>query len=221
MKKLYTTLLLSFTLVSLNAQTSLTTAVDFTVTDVHGNSHNLFSLLNEGKYVIVDFFFTTCGPCISSVPTLNQAFTDYGCNTGEVFFISIDDGDSDAEVLQYENSYGGLLPSVSGNDGGGNSVNSAYGISAYPTVILIAPDHTILEQDIFPVSNITTALPNAGLNISVCDTGSSTAITEITIEKEIKENRIFDVLGRQWNVSFVDLPKGVYIINNRKVLKTK
>jgi thiol-disulfide isomerase/thioredoxin len=221
MKKLYTTLLLSFTLVSLNAQTSLTTAVDFTVTDVHGNSHNLFSLLNEGKYVIVDFFFTTCGPCISSVPTLNQAFTDYGCNTGEVFFISIDDGDSDAEVLQYENSYGGLLPSVSGNDGGGNSVNSAYGISAYPTVILIAPDHTILEQDIFPVSNITTALPNAGLNIAVCDTGSSTAITEITIKKEIKENRIFDVLGRQWNVSFVDLPKGVYIINNRKVLKTK
>ena len=221
MKKLYTTLLLSFTLVSLTAQTSLTTAVDFTVTDVHGNSHNLFSLLNEGKHVIVDFFFTTCGPCISSVPTLNQAFTDYGCNTGEVFFISIDDGDSDAEVLQYENSYGGLLPSVSGNDGGGNSVNSAYGISAYPTVILIAPDHTILEQDIFPVSNITTALPNAGLNIAVCDTGSSTAITEITIEKEIKENRIFDVLGRQWNVSFVDLPKGVYIINNRKVLKTK
>ena len=80
MKKLYTTLLLSFTLVSLNAQTSLTTAVDFTVTDVHGNSHNLFSLLNEGKYVIVDFFFTTCGPCISSVPTLNQAFTGISIN---------------------------------------------------------------------------------------------------------------------------------------------
>jgi thiol-disulfide isomerase/thioredoxin len=220
MKKLLTTLLLSFTLISLNAQTSLTTAVDFTVTDVHGETHNLFSLLNEGKYVIVDFFFTTCGPCISSVPTLNQAYTDYGCNTGEVFFISIDDGDSDAEVLQYENSYGGLLPSVSGNEGGGNAVNSAYGISAYPTVILIAPDHTILEQDIFPVSNITTALPNAGLNMAVCDTGSSTAITEIVIEKQRKENRIFDVLGKQWKVPYADLPKGVYIIEGQKVLKT-
>ena len=220
MKKLYTTFILCLSLVSVNAQTSLTTAVDFTVTDVHGETHNLFSLLNEGKYVIVDFFFTTCGPCISSVPTLNQSFTDYGCNTGEVFYISIDDGDTDAEVLQYELDYGGLLPSVSGIEGGGNAVNSAYGISAYPTVILIAPDQTILEQDIFPVSNITTALPNAGLNMAVCDTGSSTAITEIALEKERKENRIFDIFGREWKSSYADLPKGVYIIDKKKVLKT-
>ena len=137
MKKLYTILLLSLSLVSLNAQTSLTTAVDFTVTDVHGNTHNLFTYLDDGKHVIVDFFFTTCGPCISSVPTMNTAFTNYGCNSGEVIFIAIDDGDSDAEVLQYENDYGGLLPSVSGIDGGGNAVNSAYGISAYPTVFYL------------------------------------------------------------------------------------
>ena len=221
MKKLYTTFILCLSLVSVNAQTSLTTAVDFTVTDVHGEIHNLFSLLNEGKYVIIDFFFTTCGPCIASVPTLNQSFIDYGCNTGEIFYISIDDGDTDAEVLQYENNYGGLLPSVSGIEGGGNAVNSAYGISAYPTVILIAPDHTILEQDIFPVSNITTALPNAGLNMAVCDTGISTAITEIVIKKEIKENRIFDIFGREWKSSYADLPKGVYIIDKKKVLKTK
>ena len=221
MKKLYTTFILCLSLVNLNAQTNLITAVDFTVTDVHGETHNLFSLLNEGKYVIIDFFFTTCGPCIASVPTLNQSFIDYGCNTGEVFYISIDDGDTDAEVLQYENNYGGLLPSVSGIEGGGNAVNSAYGISAYPTVILIAPDHTILEQDIYPVSNITTALPNAGLNMAVCDTGSPTAITEIVIEKERKENRIFDIFGREWKSYYADLPKGVYIINKKKVLKTK
>ena len=122
--------LLVFIGLQVKSQTNLTTAVNFTVTDVHGQTHNLFNILDGGKHVIIDFFFTTCGSCIASVPTLNQAFTDYGCNTGEVYFISIDQGDTDAEVLQYEETYGGLLPSVSGVNGGGNSVTSTYGVTA-------------------------------------------------------------------------------------------
>jgi thiol-disulfide isomerase/thioredoxin len=220
-KLLLLALLVTLVQKSIIAQTSLTTAVDFTVTDVHGNTHNLFTYLDDGKHVIVDFFFTTCPPCISSVPTMNTAFSNYGCNSGDLIFIAIDNGDSDAEVMQYENDYGGLLPTASGNDGGGNAVNSAYGISAYPTVILIAPDRTILEQDIFPVSDITTALPNAGLNMAPCDTGGSTTIIDISVEKEELENKIYDILGREWKCSFANLPKGLYIINNRKVLKTE
>ena len=169
MRKFLLTIIVSvLTVLFTQAQTNLTTAVDFTVTDIHGNTHNLFNYLDNGKHVIVDFFFTTCPPCIASVPTLNQAYTDYGCNTGDIIFLSIDNGDSDAEVTQYETDYGGFLPSASGNDGGGNAVNSAYGIGAYPTVVLIAPDRTILEQDIYPVSDITTALPNAGLTMTPC-----------------------------------------------------
>lgn len=149
-----------------HAQTSLTTAVDFDVTDVHGNDYNLFDILAGGQYVLVDFFFTTCGPCIASVPTLNTLYTDYGCNTGDVFFISMDSGDTEAEVLQYESDYGGLLPSVSGNDGAGNAVVSAYGITAFPTVILIAPNHDIISQDIWPVTEANYEAAIAGTPIT-------------------------------------------------------
>ena len=38
---------------------------------------------------------------------------------------------------------------------------------------------------------------------------------------QIKDNRIFDLLGREWKSDFADLPKGVYIINGKKVIKTK
>jgi hypothetical protein len=41
------------------AQTNLTVAVDFTATDIEGVEHNLFSILDGGQYVIIDFFFTT------------------------------------------------------------------------------------------------------------------------------------------------------------------
>ncbi|GAB4313765.1 MAG: hypothetical protein Kow00127_04850 [Bacteroidales bacterium] len=41
------------------AQTTLTTAVDFTPTDTEGVEHNLFDILDGGQYVCIDFFFTS------------------------------------------------------------------------------------------------------------------------------------------------------------------
>ena len=46
------------------------------------------------------------------------------------------------------------------------------------------------------------------------------AITELTSYNEV-DGKIYDVLGREWTCSFANLPKGLYIINNRKVLKTE
>jgi thiol-disulfide isomerase/thioredoxin len=211
MKKIILILLVLLGLQS-HAQTNLTTAVDFTVTDVHGNTHNLFSILDSEKHVILDFFFTTCPPCISSVPIINQAYTDYGCNMGEIVFLSIDAGDTDAQVLQYENSYGGLLPSVSGINGGGDAVNSIYGIGAYPTVVLIAPDRTVIEQDIYPVTLIPNALSNAGLNMASCDTGSTVSIQEVDLYSR-KCLKMFDLLGRE----LTEIPVGTIYIKNRKL----
>ena len=194
------------------AQTNLTTAVDFTVTDVHGETYNLFSILDSNKHVIIDFFFTTCPPCVESVPILNQAYTDYGCNMGEIIFLSIDAGDTDAQVLQYENDYGGLLPSISGINGGGNSVNSIYGISTYPTIVLVAPNRTILEQDIYPVTTISSTLPNNGLSMASCDTGSTVSIQEVDLYSR-ECLKMFDLLGRE----LTEIPVGTIYIKNRKL----
>jgi len=153
-EKLLTLLFLSVA-IGANAQTTLSTSVDFNVTTTGAQSFNLFSKLVEGKYVLVDFFFTTCPACISTAPYYKQSFIDYGCNTGDVYFISVDQGDTDAEVVAYEGTYysGADIPSTSGNNGGGNAVCTAYGISAYPTYILIAPNHSIVEQDMWPINS--------------------------------------------------------------------
>ena len=50
-------------------------------------------------------------------------------------------------------------------------------------------------------------------------------ITASIIENDIiypeNDNRIFDILGREWKQDFATLPKGVYIINGKKIFKTK
>lgn len=177
MKKILT-LLFAFTAAcgTVNAQTTLTQAVDFTVTDIDGNSHTLFNILSSGKYVCLDFFFVNCGPCQQTSPYYKQTYQNFGCNSGDVFFMAIDLNDNTAAVQGFETTYlGGPAgyPVVSGTDGGGGAVCSAYGISAYPTYILIAPNHAIVEQDMWPISSaatFTTYLTSHGINQMPCPT---------------------------------------------------
>lgn len=136
---------------TIQGQTYLDTAVNFTATDIEGYQHDLYTYLDQGKFVVLDFFYTTCNPCIGSIPFLNEAFQNYGCNQGEVVFLSINFGDSVYDIQQYQQTYGALLPAIGGYEGG-NVITSLYGIVAFPTVILIAPDREILNQDIFPVT---------------------------------------------------------------------
>jgi thiol-disulfide isomerase/thioredoxin len=130
---------------------------DFTVTDVEGIEHNLYAYLSEGKYVYLDFFFDTCGPCQATTPIFNEFYDKYGCNVGDVVAISINNGsDSDAEVIAFENNFGGPFnhaPAVSA-DGGAGAVDDDFGISAYPTYCLIAPNTTLIESDIWPLSSV-------------------------------------------------------------------
>ena len=153
MKKFLFIVLVLAGISGLKAQCPLTEAVDFTVTDIEGNEINLFSLLDNGQYVVIDFFYTTCGPCQATAPKVNEAYLAFGCNNHDVFFMSMDTGDTNAECEVFDETYGVEYPTVSGVEGGGTAICNTYGIGAYPTVILIAPDHSIVEQDIWPIPN--------------------------------------------------------------------
>ena len=48
-----------------------------------------------------------------------------------------------------------------------------------------------------------------------------TAIIDSEYINNDKDGRIFDVLGREWKSEFADLPKGIYIIDGKKIFKTK
>jgi thiol-disulfide isomerase/thioredoxin len=121
-------------------------APNFTVTDTYGNTHTLYDYLDSGKVVVLDFFFTTCIPCQFYSPQVNLAYEKYGCNTANVFFISIDYHDTNAEVLAYDEEYDIEYPSVSGLNGGGDAVVSLYNVFAFPTFYLIDSSKTIVEK---------------------------------------------------------------------------
>src|SRR5262245_13545980 len=86
-------------------------APDWTLTDINGNSHNLYSILNQGYTVYLDFSATWCGPCwayhtgrlhgTGGVGSLHKLWEDHGpagqpgvspatTNDCYVFFIEAD-----------------------------------------------------------------------------------------------------------------------------------
>ena len=223
MKKLYTLIALLVFSSSIRAQqTSLTEAVDFTVTDCHGQTYNLFEILDRGQAVFIDFFFYTCGQCGVISPYVTGSYTQMGCNMHDVFYIEISYIDSDAVCQQWANEHGVEFPTV-GKDGGGNEVFELYGINACPTLVLIMPDRSIPIQgllQLYPMSvqDVVNAMQQNGLqphdcsgvgieeeNASELTLFPNPANESVTIQGEnLGEINIYNVLGQKVDTFFTE-----------------
>ncbi len=114
-------------------------------------------------------------------------------------------GESNATILQYYETHGIEFSAISGVEGG-SQINNTYGISAYPTYILIAPNHDIVEQDMWPIGSTQTFInyfESNGLEQTPCGlTAAFTSdITEICEEGTVQfmdESSGGEVTSWQW-----------------------
>ncbi len=126
-------------------------APDFTLTDSNGNELELYAdYLNQGKTVVLKFFFTYCPPCNSTAPQLVPFYEMWGNGMGDVEMISLSivSNDTDQDVNDYKNMYGHLWPGV-GSDGGSQDAVEPYiddtwgNFLGTPTFAVIAPDGSV------------------------------------------------------------------------------
>jgi len=194
---------------------------DFTVTDVYGNTHNLYEYTAAGKYVYLDFFFASCGGCKDFLPIFNELYDKYGCNEADLICIAINNGDDkDAEVIKFKNTYGGTFnhaPAIS-KDGGCEAVVADFDPMYYPAVCLIAPDNSMVDSNVSPyatVADLEAAFPSdfnpevLACTIDVAEYSHSTQFEvypnpgngqEITIklfDAKQASIRIYNILGKE------------------------
>ena len=96
--------------------------------------------------------------------------------------MSVDWNNTDAQCIAFDNTYGIEFPTVSGLQGGGNAIFNTYGVQFAPTYILIAPDHDIVIQSIWPYSTQTfvTAFEAQGVVQASCGGVTADFTSDIT-----------------------------------------
>ena len=122
---------------------------DFTGTDIDGNEIHLYDILDAGQAVLINFFLT--GDPYSEAPMADviEAYRLYGCNAHDVFFMEISPNGHDDACKAWVDHFGVQYPTIS-RDGGGNDIAQAIPVGYYPTIMLIRPDHTFANRDIYP-----------------------------------------------------------------------
>lgn len=120
-------------------------APNWTATAYDGSEIQLTDF--RGRYVLVDFWATWCGPCIAEMPNVAAVYEDFGGEQFEVISLSKD------QTIDLPQAFHKQNPSayVHGFLGAGDEserVSLAYGIRSIPSVWLIGPDGTIIARDL-------------------------------------------------------------------------
>ncbi len=66
------------------------TFVDFTMNTPEGKPIKLSDYAGKGKYVLVDFWASWCGPCRQEMPNLVKAYAQYKSKGFEIVGVSLD-----------------------------------------------------------------------------------------------------------------------------------
>ncbi len=119
---------------------------DFTMQDLEGNKVSLSDYVNQGKYVFLDVWAAWCRPCRMEIPAVKAAYAKFKDKGFEVVSVSLDETlDTWKKVVAYE---GLTWPQMSDLKGWKSEVVKLYGIKGIPFTLLIAPDGTIVAQNL-------------------------------------------------------------------------
>lgn len=121
-------------------------APDFTQNDPKGNPVSLSDF--QGKYVLLDFWASWCGPCRQENPNLVKAYAAYNDKGFEILGVSLDNKDGKEAWVNAIEKDGLTWTQVSDLNSWNNEVARMYGVRAVPQSYLIDPEGVIVAQNL-------------------------------------------------------------------------
>jgi peroxiredoxin len=121
-------------------------APDFTQNDANGTPINLSSF--RGKYVLIDFWASWCGPCRQENPNVVKAYNKYKTQKFTILGVSLDRADGKADWMAAVKNDGLTWTQVSDLKYWGNEAAALYFVRSIPQNYLIGPDGKIVAKNL-------------------------------------------------------------------------
>ena len=118
---------------------------DFEFTDDKGNKVRFSDILGKGKYVMIDFWASWCGPCRADLPHLKEVYNLYHPSGFEVISVSMDDNKQQWLKAVKEEKMPWLQ--VSNLKAFSGALSKLYNFDGIPTCILVDPEGKIVTRN--------------------------------------------------------------------------
>lgn len=119
---------------------------NLTMPDMDGKDISLSDYVGKGKYVLVDFWASWCGPCRREMPVVVEAYKKFADKGFEIVGVSFDNNkEAWVNAVKEMNM---TWPQMSDLKGWQCEASSVYGIRSIPATILFDPQGKIVAKDL-------------------------------------------------------------------------
>lgn len=112
-------------------------------TDFEVNGVKFSDYIGKGKYVLVDFWASWCGPCKREIPNIAAVYKKYAGEKFDVLSVAVWDKVEDTKAAAKE--HGVVWNQIVDAQ---RIPTDIYGIQGIPQIMLFGPDGTILKRDL-------------------------------------------------------------------------
>ena len=112
-------------------------------TDFEVGAQKFSDYVGNGKYVLVDFWASWCGPCKEEIPNIKKVYNKYNGEDFDVLSVAV--WDKATASISAANALGITWKQIIDAQ---RIPTDIYGIQGIPHIMLIGPDGTILKRDL-------------------------------------------------------------------------